>query len=107
MLRDENRLNRHEIEVVTEAKKALHDLMNRFTPNAANALAVEMANDHRTLVQNTMRDLIVPFIQELARQGDDGRWDDRNHGSVKLAMAFRDAMEDNLRDGYPFYMPFI
>jgi hypothetical protein len=107
MLRDEDRLNQHEVEVVTEAKKALHDLINRFTPNAATALAKEMANDHRTLVQSAMRDFVLPFIQELARQGDEKRWDDRNEGSVKLAMAFRSVTEDSLHPDFPFYLPFI
>ena len=107
MLRDEDRLNAHEAEVVTKAKKDLHDLLNRFTPNAATALASELASDHRTLVQNTMRDLVVPFVTILAGRYDTGRFDDRNAGSVKLAAAWRDVMEDNSLDGYPFYMPFI
>jgi hypothetical protein len=81
---------RAEVEAVA---KQIHDLINRsFTPHTLHVLAEKLATDHRTLVQGAMRDLVIPFIDFLATQGDDGRWDLRNEGSVKLAMALRDVI---------------
>ena len=82
--------------------KQIHDLINRsFTPHTLHVLAEELATDHRTLVQGAMRDLVIPFIGFLATQGDEGRWDLRNEGSVKLAMQLRDVI-DSSDIGLPF-----
>ena len=84
---DAPRLHESEERDIKAAAAAIHGILNRgFTGDGPKALAHFLANDHRTLVQTAMRDLIIPFIGYLAEQGRAERYDDRNKGSVMLAM---------------------
>lgn len=88
---------------VKEAKQAVERLLNTFNEQGANELAYLLAADHRTLVQNAMRDLVVPFILWLAADYDEDRYDARNEGACRLAAALRDVL--NGEHGFP--MPTI
>jgi hypothetical protein len=88
---------------VVEAHKAVERTLNTFNEQGANELAYLLAYDHRTLVQNAMRDLVVPFILWLAFQYDEDRYDARNEGACRLAASLRDVI--NGPHGFP--MPTI
>jgi len=65
-----------------EMAKAISQFVNRYGGSASiKALAEEMANDHPTLQQGTMR-LFVAFVRAMAaKEYSDGR----NEASVNLA----------------------
>jgi len=72
-------------ELAKEAMAATERCLNSFNSKHAYDLAYLLASNHRTLVQNAMRDLVVPFILWLAEAAEDNRYDQRNQGSVTLA----------------------
>jgi hypothetical protein len=78
---------------VVDAGKAIHAVVNIFDESQAHDLAYLLASDHRTLVQNVMRDLVMPFILWLAADHDEGRYDARNEGACQLAADLREAFD--------------
>lgn len=73
-----------------DAAKAVHKVVNVMGEAQAHDLAWLLAADHRSLVQSTMRDLVLPFILHLADFYDEGRYDLRDEGACRLAAEMRD-----------------
>lgn len=79
-----------EKEKIEELASKLNDLVNNFNCEGDCALLVNrMANNHRTLQQNTMRYIIAPLILMWA----DSDCDERNKDTVELCRELKPIVE--------------
>jgi len=70
--------------------KQFSDFVNSFSNDDIQFVAVDqMTREHRTIQQNMMK-FFMKFVDEMAKQADEGRYDLRNEASVKLAQHIRD-----------------
>ena len=77
-----------------EAAKKLFALTNTMGgDHLAIAVADAFNQEHRTLQQAAIRDIVKPILMLLDWNGDTGAFDARNEGSVKWARAALEATE--------------
>lgn len=69
----------------TAVAKDISRLTNVGANNDMAVLAELLLNDHRTLQQGFMRDLIWPVLKGWAEDYESGRYDLRNEATVSLA----------------------
>ena len=69
----------------TEVAKAISRMVNVGSKDNLALLAELLVNDHRTLQQGIMRDLIVPLLKLWSEDFEAGRFDARNEATVKFA----------------------
>ena len=93
---------KHEVsDNVRVAYNAFNKVVNTMDERGAHQLASLLANDHRTLVQSTMREFVLPFLYWLRHDFEAGFFDARNADATKLAAILVTATEEsNL--GLPF-----
>lgn len=70
---------------VADAERAIFKVVNVMNPQGGHELAWRLAQEHRTLQQTLMRDVILPFVWHMADAYDEDRWDARNEGACLLA----------------------
>lgn len=82
---------------------AVDAMLNRGGVQESRRFVAKMViEEHNTLIQNFMRDVVVPFISGMAEMHELGHTDGRNEGTGKLCVALRDYMEKN-----PVGLPFV
>lgn len=74
-------------DMVELAKKCANTIntMHNDRPGAYTTFVKTMAQQHRTNQQSFTR-LVVAWLLELAKMGEDDYYDERNEDSVKMAM---------------------
>jgi hypothetical protein len=89
---------------VKTAAQAMSDCVNRAGRSEADALAFEMARDHRTLVQ-LKASVFIKFFRLLAEDHKMGFFDARNEAACERAAIMCKALDDA---GFDFdALPFI
>lgn len=94
-------------EQVKSLARLIHSISNQMSSSdpMLQALATELLNDHRTLQQGLMRDLVMPMLRQWAQDYTENRYDLRNQATVKAAYDAVKAIDGD--KGYPAHFPFV
>lgn len=82
-----------------ETAKAISHLVN-VSDGSLPVLAEVLANDHRTLQQGFMRELVWPLLKLWAEDYESGRYDLRNEATTSLAHQIVATFKDDAH--FPF-----
>lgn len=83
-----------------ELAQQVSHILNAYDREAVEAFVAALANDHRTLQQNAMRYVIMPFLRLKALDYGEGRYDARNQQTCQVAAEMLKAVVD--KDHFPF-----
>lgn len=85
-----------EFSIISENDKQFTDSFSRFVNgkmNSAKKTGIELANDHRFLVQEKFK-VVMFFIEQLADNYKKGYFDPRDEWACKLANAIIDHLNE-------------
>lgn len=86
----------------TDPYDVMSELVNRYGASQSKRLVAKIIlQEHRTLQQNVMRDIVLPLLQGWALMYNNDMYDPRNEGTCKLAAKLVECYE-NSNIGLPF-----